>query len=99
MRDDLETKQPSELVLPLHAPDDSRRRRKRSHRVLLAAVLAAFTLFYVGSSHISLRDGPTHAHTCGSPSCARNPAFLIKAKHGAVASENELWSAPKVTLC
>lgn len=92
MRDDVETKLPSELALPLHVPDDSRRKRKRSHRVLLAAALAAFTLFYVGSSHVSLHDVSTHVHTCGSSSCARNPSFLIKAKHGAVASENELCS-------
>lgn len=92
MRDVLESKPSSNLVLPLHVPDDPQRRRRRSRRLLLAAILAAFTLFYVGSSHVSLHSVSTHVHTCGSSSCARNPAFLIKAKHGAVASENEVCS-------
>ena len=88
------------LPLPLYdqvdAHDSAKRNfgrsSSRASKVLVCVSLwAALTFLYV-SSRSSWTERPTSVHTCGSPSCERNPAWLVRAKHGAVASENELCS-------
>ncbi|THH02088.1 hypothetical protein EW026_g744 [Hermanssonia centrifuga] len=76
--------------LPVYA-EVPRRSHQLGLRHVLLTLLAASATAYVllGSLY---RPNEFEVYTCGSPSCARNPAFLVKAKHGAVASENELCS-------
>ncbi|KAI0341981.1 gamma-glutamyltranspeptidase [Trametopsis cervina] len=84
-------------LLPLHFASDNagktgRRYGSRAWRIfILVAAWAGFSFLYTTRNAWS-DDFVTSTHTCGSLSCARNPAYLIKAKHGAVASENIVCS-------
>ncbi|KAJ3529786.1 hypothetical protein NM688_g7806 [Phlebia brevispora] len=81
----------SALALPLHATRARPKQRRHYLRLAICALLAAFGLAYLSQTISSLHDGKSWS-TCSNPGCKRNPAFLVKAKHGAVASENELCS-------
>lgn len=86
-------------MLPLHTDHDQDRppcyRRPRRH--LFYSALLAIALVYALWQRASLDEHGSEARltvhaACGTHACRRNPAWLIKAKHGAVASENELCS-------
>ena len=86
-------------MLPLHHDADLAHPPDRQHprRHLFLAALIAITLLCAASQRAWPREHDaasrlTVNQACASRSCARNPAWLIKAKHGAVASENELCS-------
>lgn len=76
---------------------------RRPRRNIFYSLLLVGTLVYA-ASQTTWRSYLPSAHSgdaeailvsdahCGSRSCARNPSWLIKAKHGAVASENEICS-------
>ena len=93
---------PSEATLPLHRDHDDLagpqyHKRSRKHPVFTA--LLAVTLVCVLWGRISWNDRNSDSEAqlkansaCGAPACQRNPAYLVKAKHGAVASENEICS-------
>ncbi|KAF8482933.1 gamma-glutamyltranspeptidase [Russula ochroleuca] len=70
--------------------NDERRRRRRVWEVLLVLLFLIVAVKYSGQHYIVL-----HLFSKGAEEADRslgNPAYLIKAKHGAVASENELCS-------
>lgn len=71
------SKSKSDLPLPVTAPTHAQHKK----RVLLAVAVSMGGLFYYMSSH------------CAPVTVARrNPAYLIEAEHGAVASENKRCS-------
>ena len=89
-------------MLPFHHDQDLDQDRppcyRRPRRNIFYALLLVVTLVYATSqttwrSYLpSTHSGDAEAILvsdahCGSRSCARNPSWLIKAKHGAVASE------------
>ena len=90
-----------EKTLPLFAaeavtskdPTRVERRRRLSSRTWQGLVLVAVSIsfLYVSCSTWSV-EGNGRRHSCGTVSCERNKAWLIRAKHGAVASENGLCS-------
>ncbi|KAI0087996.1 gamma-glutamyltranspeptidase [Irpex rosettiformis] len=71
-----------------------RRRQSRSRAWRIFALVAAWTTisFLYTSRSTWSTETSSKRHTCGSSSCERNEAWLIRAKHGAVASENGLCS-------
>ncbi|KAI0682415.1 gamma-glutamyltranspeptidase [Cytidiella melzeri] len=89
----------AQAMLPLFAGgtpvmDIQRRARSRSRAwrwFVLAASWTILTFLYASRSAWT-EDSRSRQHTCASPSCRRNEAWLVRAKHGAVASENELCS-------
>ena len=98
MANDPSTKSPpAKAALPLHYDHDDLGKRPRPRRHLFATTLVAITLACVLWQRIPWLGLSSGTHlapnsACGSPSCARNTAYLIKAKNGAVASENEICS-------
>lgn len=71
-----------------------RRRRFRSRAwqgFVLVAVWTSVSFLYTSRSTWSVED-TGRRHSCGTASCERNKAWLIRATHGAVASENGLCS-------
>lgn len=85
--------EPPLLPPPPHRP---KARLSRSSRWLLATVILALGYLSLNEyrPHWRVRDGPLCQRPGRSPvpSGTRNPAYLIKASHGAVASENEICS-------
>lgn len=92
----MEKKAPADArrsILPVYDAPQSPRKSRRHHlnRVLIA-LIAAFSLAYLVKTIPYCIDELRQSSNCATPACKRNPAFLIKAKHGAVASENEICS-------
>ncbi|KAF7793829.1 hypothetical protein EIP86_004950 [Pleurotus ostreatoroseus] len=85
-------KQPSSL--PVYAPSahTTVKPRRKYVRVALSALITASCLAYLSQTVSYSVNGGEHWSTCTSLDCTRNPAYLVKAKHGAVASESELCS-------
>jgi len=88
------SRDPGNTFLPAHLEkrtfiDDKQRRRRRVWDVL-ALFLLIVTVAFSGRRqivpHLFSTDTEEADHSC------RNPAYLIKAEHGAVASENVLCS-------
>lgn len=65
-------------------------------RLLVRHVLLSITLFAIWTLFWHSNDvwphQPRHLQTCTDLSCQRNLGHLVKAKNGAVASENEICS-------
>jgi gamma-glutamyltranspeptidase / glutathione hydrolase / leukotriene-C4 hydrolase len=83
----------NQTTLPLFAHVQRRQpSRERIWRVLVVLVSWTAIAYLYTSSSGWWQDSNSRHTTCGTPSCHRNEAWLIKAKHGAVASENGLCS-------
>lgn len=80
--------------LPLYASGahTTTKPRRKYLRIALSALVTAFGLAYLSQTVSYSIQGGERWSTCTSLDCTRNPAYLVKAKHGAVASENELCS-------
>lgn len=87
-------------VLPLHALRTNRGSEQPVWKTILAAIAAVLLLIFIISSTLLLDSvkhptGPFPAPPFPPPKLPpreRNPAFLIKARNGAVATENEVCS-------
>lgn len=82
-------------VYILHIPPRNRTPRRHAFRHLAATCLlfCGLLLLYREAVISSLtRRHEHHSRSTLVPSYTRNPAYLIRAKHGAVATENKLCS-------
>jgi len=82
-------------TLPSYVLGASRRhgsKRYPFHRLILAIVFLCTPLILYQTKVISDVSRPDALDHFSSPSGTRNPAYLIRAKNGAVASENKLCS-------
>ena len=82
----------SKELLPTlaHSDPESRRCRRRRLGHFCSAAFIALALCFVFRPRITLLDSDVEVTVTNE--YTRNPAYLIKAKHGAVASENEICS-------
>ena len=81
----------SQLLPPPHAPRNRRSSRLPSRLLVLISV-SICALIYLSRVVLLLHRSSSFPSTCGDLACTRNEAYLVKAKHGAVASENKLCS-------
>jgi gamma-glutamyltranspeptidase / glutathione hydrolase / leukotriene-C4 hydrolase len=77
-----------EAMLPVYVPLNPQTRREKSHSWRARGLVVCIVLFVLGWIFYHSRNTVTNQPV----PVARNPSFLIKAKSGAVASENVVCS-------